>query len=206
MSSSSHVVELAKLRLQPDTSLSSVLPKFKHAKEVMEKYSSGHSFYFLQQLEDPSILYIQGAWPSVEFHREQFLPSPENQQVLRELKDDLTVEWMFHIDMDAEKIPIHAHTLAVVRHIIKPGEKDAFKQKFEENVPYLSKVVDGKLAGGWRIDKDNSEEEEWVLFTHWNSREEHAAFGNTEGFMHYGKIRDHLTDGTEVRHAKVIDL
>lgn len=66
---------------------SSLIQKLLIAKFALEA-ASGHSFYYFQQIEDPSIIYIVGAWDSIAAHH-TFLPSPENQRLLELLKDDI---------------------------------------------------------------------------------------------------------------------
>lgn len=66
-----------------------LLQKLQTAKSVLET-ASRHSFYYFQQVEDPSIIYILGSWESVTAHWE-FLPSPENQEMLELLKDDIVM-------------------------------------------------------------------------------------------------------------------
>jgi hypothetical protein len=68
---------------------SSLIQKLLTAKSVLET-ASGHSFYYFQQIEDPSIIYILGAWDSVTAHH-TFLPSSENQKLLELFKDDIVM-------------------------------------------------------------------------------------------------------------------
>lgn len=66
-----------------------LIQKLQTAKSVLEK-ASGRAFYYFQQVEDTSIIYILGSWESVAAHRE-FLPSVENQRLLELLKDDIVM-------------------------------------------------------------------------------------------------------------------
>lgn len=74
------VIELAVLHALPDGNgkvpSERLLANLRNAKQVLES-SSGYSFNFLQQLEDPFVTYIVGAWSSPAAH-EVFLPSIPN--------------------------------------------------------------------------------------------------------------------------------
>ena len=81
------VTEIALLHLLPHVSTDDSVfrSKLAQAKKVMENYT-GQQFHYLQQLEDPSFLYIIGEWDSLGQHMNHFIPSAENQSLLRALK------------------------------------------------------------------------------------------------------------------------
>jgi len=95
------VTELARLSLQPDTEsiVSRIAGEPREAKEVMQQ-ASGFEFWYYQCVEDPNVIFILGSWPSVDFHMREFIPSQPNQELLASLKDQVTVEWMFHLNID----------------------------------------------------------------------------------------------------------
>ncbi|OCT53294.1 EH domain binding protein epsin 2 [Cladophialophora carrionii] len=210
------VTELARLSLQSGTEASSpaLLTNLAKAKEAMME-ASGFEFWYYHCVEDPRIIFILGAWPSVEFHMQEFIPSQPNQELLALLKDQLTVDWMFHLDIDqvTHPLPLSRDMVAIVRHFMKDGDKEAFRSTFEaEKYQLESFVGQARALGGWRIDigydpsaESGNRKEEFVLFTAWDSVEHHDQFANTEGFQKYRQIRNNI-DGAEIKHAKLLDV
>jgi hypothetical protein len=82
-----------------------LLANLKSAKQVLES-NSGYSFSFFQQLEDPTIIYILGAWSSTALH-EAFLPSSQNLALLDLFKGQIDIEniLMHHLELDADATP-----------------------------------------------------------------------------------------------------
>ncbi|KAL6245612.1 hypothetical protein RBB50_007611 [Rhinocladiella similis] len=210
------VTELALLRLRPGTEwpAAELIAHLRKAKSVMES-ASGFKFCYYRAVEDPDVIFIFGEWPSVEFHMTNFIPSQENQELLELLKDQVTVEWMFHLDIDQTQSPLpwHRRVIAVVRHFIADGEKESFQATFQENKHNLEAFIGGsdRVVGGWRIDKgvdpslEGELKSEYVLISGWRSVEQHQDFAKTEGFQKYGQIRNHLA-GADIKHAVRVDL
>jgi heme-degrading monooxygenase HmoA len=211
------VTELAKLTLHPGVEASSptLHANLLTAKLAMEK-SSGFTFHYYQCVEDANVIYILGSWPSVKFHMQEFIPSQANQELLALLKDQLTVEWMFHVGIDqtAHPLPLSRKMVAIGRHFIKHGEKDKFWNTFSENKHELENFVGegGKVVGAWRVDKgydpsseDDGVKDEFVLFTPWDSVEHHFEFAKTERFKRYSRITGHI-EGAEIKHATLLEV
>ncbi|KAF2189836.1 hypothetical protein K469DRAFT_562705 [Zopfia rhizophila CBS 207.26] len=217
------ITEIALIRLLPPTTVDDPLlqSKLAHAKYVMENFT-GRRFYYMHQVEDPSLLYVIGEWDSLKQHMEQFIPSADNQALLESLKDQLTVEWLLHIDAPHSELPLpkskttsqdksqytnETGTLvySIGRHFVKAGEKDKFKETFENKKHYLQDyATEGTIGGGWRVDKKELKEE-FVLFCPWKDVEQHMSFAKTDGFEKYAKVRDFI-DGAEIKHVKIIDI
>lgn len=209
------VTELACLRLKPEQGLSpELLAKLATAKWVMEK-ASGFNFHYYHCVESPGLVFIIGAWPSIEFHMLDFIPSQANQDLLGLLKDEVVVEWMFHLNIDQTKrcLPLHRAVVAIGRHFIKDNERDHFQKTFDENKHYLESFIGGEelAVGGYRLDKgfdpslEAEPKEEFVLFTTWHDVEQHGEFAKTDGFEKYAQIRDHLA-GADIKHAVRLDV
>lgn len=205
------ITEIAQLRLLPPTTAddASLRSKLAHAKAVMEKYT-GRNFLYLQQIEDPSIVYVIGEWDSLDQHMNGFIPAAENQALLESLKDELTVDWLLHLDVAQATLPLlkintEADVISIGRHFIKSGEKDSFARAFESNKRFLQDyVTEGTIGGGWRVDKEDGKEE-FVLFCPWKEMNQHFGFSKTEDFDKYAKIRDNV-DGADINHAKLLVL
>lgn len=57
------------------------------------------------------------------------------------------------------------------------------------------------VAGGWRIEKETEDKEEWVLFSGFDSVEHHIGFSKTDEFRKYRSIVEHV-DSFEVKHME----
>ncbi|CAO2650707.1 Nn.00g019990.m01.CDS01 [Neocucurbitaria sp. VM-36] len=212
------ITEIALLHVSSDLSIENedLRSKLAHAKIVMQDYTI-RSFYYLQQIEDPSYIYIVGEWDSLDQHVNHFIPGRENQAVLESLKDKISVDWLLHIDATHVELPLPKTSTnkakaydgklvwSVVRHFVKEGEKDRFQKTFDVNKHCLQEfVTEGSIGGGWRVDNDGNEEE-FVLLCPWTKVEQHSDFAKTEGFMTYGQIREHI-DSAEIKHARFLDI
>lgn len=210
------VTELARLSLQSGTEASSpdLLANLARAKEVMEE-ASGFRFQYYHCVEETDVIYILGAWPSVDFHMQEFIPGKPNQEMLALLKDQVTVDWMFHlaIDQAMSPLPLGREYVAIGRHFIKAGDNGGFTTAFEASKHNLQSFIGGTkhVVGGYRIDKgfdpslEGGKPEEFVLFTGWNSVDQHLDFAKSEEFEKYSQIRNHL-GGAEIKHAKALEV
>lgn len=205
------VTELAILHVLPigDTKGPSpeLLARLKRARQVLET-SSGYSFSFLQQIEDPNVLYIIGAWSTPAAH-EAFLPSPQNQALLDSIKGHIDTEemLMYHLDLDATvtPLPLDAPAISINRHFIKNGQRMAFQKQFDEVKPLLQDYIRPRpVAGGWRIEKETEDKEEWVLFSGFDSVEHHSGFARTDEFQRYRSIVEYV-DSFEVKHMRRLE-
>lgn len=121
------VTELALLRLLPpytitDGGLQSAL---NHCLQVLRQWDS-RAFDLYTCLESPSLLCIIGSWASVAQHHNQFLPSAQNQAMLQLLEGKVRVEWMFHIDLPIESLPLSAPVIEIDHYTLLPGKLQDF--------------------------------------------------------------------------------
>ncbi|TAQ85622.1 hypothetical protein B7494_g6058 [Chlorociboria aeruginascens] len=218
------VTELASIPLihsiSKDESLPpSLIQKLQTAKAVLES-EAGCPFYYFQQIENPSTIYILGKWDSVEAHN-RFLPSAENQTLLQLLKDDIigageVKMQMWHLDADifgpdnsdSDKPVLMAPVVSCNRHFVSAEKREAFRQKFAEVRGLLADFTQPyHVVGGWRIEKEldgqGQEREEWVLFSGFKSVDAHMGFAKTEEFTKYKEILEFL-EGFDIKHLKRI--
>ncbi|KIY63427.1 hypothetical protein CYLTODRAFT_426122 [Cylindrobasidium torrendii FP15055 ss-10] len=196
------VLEVASLRLKPGVTIDTPALRsgLVFAKAAMEESAgAGRPFRYLQQVEDPSFIYILGAWPSVKYHYDDYIPSAPNQQTLEMLRDLVTVQYLIHADIDPTKVPLDTGLVAVGRHYLKDGQREAFAKAFTASNAPLVDATKGRLISGWRLDQED-EKEEFVLFTAWETLEDHKAFKDESA-----KVREYLA-GEETKHAKVLDI
>ncbi|KAF4306492.1 putative dimeric alpha-beta barrel [Botryosphaeria dothidea] len=201
------VTELALLRLKSGASFDdpALRADLQKARKAMEDFTQ-QPFHYFVQIEDPALFYIVGSWPSADYHFQKWVPSSANQELLELLKDKLSVEWMFHIDVEKPQLPLDAPVMAIGRHFIVSDKRTGFIQTFgavKHNVENFT--APRKATGGWRIEKETEHKEEWVLFTGWDEVAHHGKFGESEGFQEYGKVRE-FVDGFEVKHVKTLDI
>ncbi|OAP58200.1 hypothetical protein AYL99_07290 [Fonsecaea erecta] len=212
------VTELARLRLQDGTEASSASlhANLARAKNVMEE-ASGFEFWYYHCVEEPNVIFILGSWPSVDFHMHEFIPSPQNQELLALLKDQVTVEWMFHLDIDqrTHPLPLNHDVLSIDRYIVEDDSKEQFKTTFEDNKPSLESYVgeSGRLTWGWRLDKgydpsskNEKPKEQFVLLIGWDSVEQHLGFANMEEFQKHSQIRNDREEGSDIKHARLMHV
>lgn len=195
------------------------IQKLKKAKAVLES-ASGYKFRYFQQIEDPSRVYTLGLWDSVAAH-DTFRASPENQELLELVKDDifLTGEkkitlWhlegdMFAVDPSSGfKSVFTAPVISYNRHFVATDKKEEFVAKFQEVRGILEAYTEPLgVVGGWRIEKeevDGKERDEWTLFSGFDSVDDHMAFAQTEPFMKYREIVA-FVQSFEVKHLKAIE-
>jgi len=198
------VTELALLRLKPTTSIEDpeLKEKLVKAKHAMQDYS-GKTFYYLQQVEDPACIYILGEWESLSQHYDGYIPSKANQDILQELKDEIEVSWLSHLDVSIAEIQLGAPVLSLGRHMIKVEKRQEFEDCFGENRKHLDTfVTEGKAVGGWKLD-DGRDIEEFVLFAPWKEIPQHMDFGKSEGFEEYFKIKDFI-EKADIKHVRVV--
>lgn len=201
------VTELALLRLKSGASFDdpTLRANLQKAKKAMEDFARLPFHYFVQ-IEDPSYFYIVGSWPSAKQHFEEWIPSPANQEVLELLKDQINVEFMFHIDVESPCLPLDAPVVAIGRHFIASDKRTSFSKAFSAAKHAVENfTAPKKVAGGWRVEKDADDKEEWVLFTGWDGVAQHGEFGRSASFQDYVKIKD-FASGFDVKHAGRLEL
>jgi heme-degrading monooxygenase HmoA len=114
---------------------------------------------------------------------------------------------MYHLELDVETapLPLDAPAISINRHFTKHGQRDAFQKRFEEMKPLLQDYTKPQpVAGGWRIEREVEDKEEWVLFSGFDSVEHHVGFSKTDEFQKYRGILEYV-DSFEVRHIKRLE-
>ncbi|KAJ6160729.1 hypothetical protein N7470_004125 [Penicillium chermesinum] len=199
------VTELALVRFKAteEPPSAAVKERLRAAQQGQSEYSK-YPVTFFSQTEDSSFVYLLGGWESVEVHTNDWITSATNQRLLGVFAEDLSVEWMFHLNLDpaSSAIPLEAPVVAIARFFVEPSKKAEFETTLAAGLTHLGAYIAPlTYAGGWRLDKEG-EDEEYVLFTGWNSVEDHFKFAETESFKEYAKIKP-LLKGSEIKHGRV---
>lgn len=101
---------------------------------------------------------------------------------------------------------LSAPVISCNRHFVPASKKEEFTVKFNEVKGLLEDYTKPyQVIGGWRIEKEKEEKEEWVLFSGFESVDHHMGFAKTEEFAKYREIVE-CVEGFEVRHLKKIEL
>ena len=114
------ITEIALLHLSPNVTIldPDLRSALSNAKMIMQRYTN-RAFYYFQQVEDPTYIYIFGEWDSLDQHMNQFIPGAENQALLQSLKGLLTVEWLLHIDASHAELPLPASLPPTQEHTLR---------------------------------------------------------------------------------------
>lgn len=100
------ITEVALLRLKTQEASSSAKTLLRQAQKAQSEWS-GYPVQFARQIEDSNYFYILGGWETIAEHNGEWIKSETNQKLLTELKDDVDVEWMFHVDIDVSEFRCH---------------------------------------------------------------------------------------------------
>ncbi|MCJ1468094.1 hypothetical protein MMC07_006721 [Pseudocyphellaria aurata] len=202
------VTELALLSLLPPSTINdqSLREKLASAKYAMETFTH-RAFYFFAQIENPAFLYIIGEWEDLEQHYQGYIPSEANRRILESLKDQVSVDWLVHIDTDQKSLPLSAPVLSIGRYFISSGQKEAYSATFEAVSHHLRNyIIPSHVAHGWRLEKEEGDDtEESILILGWDDVASHHAFAQTEGYKDFARLKEFVKDA-DIKHAERLDV
>lgn len=175
------IIELAHISLKNRLTASDpILRKnTKEMKRMIEEYSKLPTLFYTQ-IDDPSTMFVIGAWESVIKHQHGFNGSPQQGEVLELIKDQMDMDWMHYMDVEQSRIPANAPVLAIIKETLpKRTHKALFDQDFARGTQTLGGARYGAVSA-WNIRQDKHEETVRVNFSGWQSIDEAMeAFGNT---------------------------
>ncbi|KAK4939728.1 hypothetical protein LTR10_020012 [Elasticomyces elasticus] len=159
----------------------------KEVKHVIEGYSKLQTLFYTQ-VDDPSVMFVIGAWESKEMHQHGFSGSPEQNKILSLVKDQMDIDWMHYIDVDQARLPLDARVLVIVKAVVpRETHKRIFDQDFAAGTSSLGGARYGALAA-WNIPKDDNEDVVRVHFSGWDNVEE-ATEGIANTVEHTQRMR-----------------
>ncbi len=169
-----------------------VKKSLKEVKRVIEAYNH-LSTLFYTQLDDPSKVFVIGAWDSKDQHERGFSGSAEQKQIIDLTKPQMDIEWMNYLDVEQSHIPLHAPVLVIAKIIVPHGtHKTIFDQDFAAGTPSLAGARHGAVRA-WNIPKKNEHDVVRVHFSGWDSLEE-AMEGITNTIEHTKRSRSRPED------------
>lgn len=214
------ITELALLHLTPGTTLTSptLRTNLSHAKTVLQNYTN-RTFYYLQQISDPSCIYVVGEWDSLDQHLHDFIPSADNQALLESLKDYITVDSnLEHLGVPNAELPLPRSEEArekavrgelvwsIAHYTIKAGKREAFEVEFSEMKEKLDRFAgEGGVGGGWCVGKKEGEDDVFVTIFPWRSEGEYEQFGKPKE----GRVSadtGECVEEMDTRHVRLLDI
>ncbi|KAF1849921.1 uncharacterized protein K460DRAFT_360771 [Cucurbitaria berberidis CBS 394.84] len=170
------VLEVTQLRLKR---LSADDPVLLHSLSVVRgKLHTNSQFYHC--IEDPTLIYILGTWPSLEAHLD-FLASPARHEILGPQENMLQFSWTIHIELDGmSSLPLDAPVLAIEILSVKGDYINAFNQAVMRHTQLLQGSHPFRVAHGWRCDMAAGSHEA-LIFSGWENAQAHVTFAAQEG-------------------------
>jgi hypothetical protein len=203
------ISEIGLLKLKPEHKVTDeeLKRRLEQIGAGLEKFT-GHPFYYLQQAEDPSMIYLLGEWNSLSEHYDKLHNSEEFKGRLPIMMQYFDFQWMAHYDFKLSQTQLGAPGfLEVGRFMVaSDGEdKEAFQECVDAVWENMSKdMMAAKPLGGWKVDEQR-DKEEYVFVLPFKNQQTHDEFYETDAGMAYGALKE-MTVGTEVRRLKLLDI
>jgi hypothetical protein len=195
------IIELAHVKLLGGISISdpSLRQNMQKVTDVIEGYNHLRNLFYVE-VEDPSILYVIGAWESQEQHQRGFNGSLDQDKILELVKDQMDIDWMYYIDVEQSKIPLDAPVLEIKRYTLPSNaDKQTFHKALAAEMLNLEAPPEGSV-GAWNLPKSDGEEAVWVQFSGWKSVDDHR---NAAGD---NRAVESLVEMIDVKHATRVHL
>ncbi|CZT44727.1 uncharacterized protein RSE6_04941 [Rhynchosporium secalis] len=203
------ILEICQLKVKANISFSDplLLAALCQARNQLREKVHDTNSRFYQCLENPTLIYILGCWPSLSRHAE-FLQSPEKAEILDSQETLFDFGWVLHMeigDNGIDALPLDAPVMAITRLFMKDGAEhveacEEFEQKHRGVVGERKRTW--SVVNGWRMDCEEGKNE-GVMITGWESMDEHEAFTErmrTEYPVHAEVVQYH--ERMEVRHVR----
>ncbi|KAF2690794.1 hypothetical protein K458DRAFT_438588 [Lentithecium fluviatile CBS 122367] len=193
------VVEVTQLRLRgvaPDSP--ALLQNLSSVRGILKTQSE-----FYSCIEDPTLIFILGLWPSLEAHQD-FLASPRAAEVLGPQEGMLEFRWAVHIALDAmASLPLEAPLVAMTRRQVTDDDLDAYDKAFATEKQAILESSKHKVVHGWRLDAAPGTNEA-LLITGWETAQAHAAFRarQTARDDHHHIAASALYENLDTNHAR----
>ncbi|KIX09765.1 uncharacterized protein Z518_00846 [Rhinocladiella mackenziei CBS 650.93] len=164
------IIELAKINLKGGITASDplLMMNTKEVKRVIEEYSKLQTLFYTQ-IDDPTVMFVIGAWESKDQHQHGFEGSPQQDEIYGLIKGQMEIEWMHYMDIEQSRIPINAPVLAMIKETLPSDiQKTAFDHEFVTRTQRLGGAHYGAVSA-WNLLKDDTEATVRVNFSGWES-------------------------------------
>ncbi|KAF2127276.1 hypothetical protein P153DRAFT_368588 [Dothidotthia symphoricarpi CBS 119687] len=169
------VLEVTQLRLNKLRADDPTL--LKNLSTVRDKLQTSSQFYSC--IQDPTLLYILGIWPSLAAHQE-FLASPAREEILGPQEEMLQFQWTVHMELDGmSSLPLDAPILAIERFSVDGSAVEAFEQAAMRHAQHGKGNHSFKVAHGWQCDATVGSHEA-LVFSGWESTQAHVPFATRQ--------------------------
>jgi hypothetical protein len=195
------IIELAHVKLLGGISISDpfLRQNMQKVTEVIEGYNHLKNLFYVE-VEDPSILYVIGAWESQEQHQRGFNGSLDQDKILELVKDQMDIDWMYYVDVEQSKIPLDAPVLEIKKYTLSSNaNKQTFNKALAAEMLDLEARAEGSV-GGWNLPKSDGEEAVWVQFSGWKLVDDHPKGAGDNRAM------EGLVEMIDVKHATRVNL
>ncbi|KAK0525372.1 hypothetical protein OC834_005047 [Tilletia horrida] len=208
---------------QPQSALTfSLRAELSHALTTLQE-AHDEPFVYYRELEDPSLLYLMGNWPSLAAHMDAFIPGEANQELLRRLANHVEIVDFQHLDnvriqdtpldwgKGEDKDPGAGEVVAVSRLWVKKEEREAFDELGRRNLKLLATYASPRrVVEAWRIEPEEPERypgtKQSITLTGWDSIEHHYTWPKQPEFAEFSSERRSKLAGFEVRHIVKLEL
>ncbi|KAJ9629195.1 uncharacterized protein PV06_08875 [Exophiala oligosperma] len=180
------IIELAHISLKDGlTATDPTLKKnLKEVKRVIEEYSRLVTLFYTQ-VDDPTSMFVIGAWETKDAHQHGFNGSPQQGQILGLVKDQMDIDWMHYMDIEQSRIPLDAPVLMLNKAVFKRGVHHlAIDNEFAQRTSTMGGARHGAVST-WNIPKDDKEHAVRVHFSGWDTADE--AVESVAGVIATGK-------------------
>jgi hypothetical protein len=107
---------------------------------------------FFSCIEDPSLIYIFGVWPSLDAHL-KFLASPARNEILGPQEDILDFQWTAHLKLNAiSPRLLDVPFIAIEKVEVNGDQVGAWNQDIDEHARHLQMIDQLDVIHGWRCD------------------------------------------------------
>lgn len=167
------IIELAHISLKNGITASDPALKknLKEVKRVIEEYSRLQTLFYTQ-IDDPTNMFVVGAWESKDQHQHGFNGSPQQDEILDLVKDQMSIDWMHYMNVEQSRIPLNAPVLVILKTV---HHKNVHKLAFDNEFAAGTSTMGGARHGAvwaWNIRKDDKEDAVRVHFAGWDSVDE----------------------------------
>lgn len=109
------------------------------------------------------------------------------------------------LEPEADINPINAPLVALGRHFVAKDKKAIFEQKYNELKGFIEKGTEPYLfTGGWIVEKEGQEQEEFVILSGWQDQKHHDDFAKTEDCKKAQELVNYL-EGYELSFLKRVE-